>query len=78
MKDGNQNARFDINAKKILRSVRAYYDHKLEKYSNFRNVVRKINRSKKKEKFSQTSLAHMSNLVDRIFPKEVLEIFQIS
>ena len=45
MKDGNLKNRFDINAKKILRASRAYYDHKLEYCFEFKKLRRKISRS---------------------------------
>lgn len=45
MKDGNHKNRFDINAKKVLRATRAYYDHKLEFTFEFKKLRRKISRS---------------------------------
>lgn len=79
MKDGNLKNRFDINAKKILRASRAYYDHKLEYCFEFKKIRRKISRSTILDPaMNKGFIYYMDLLTDKMFPSELLAVFKIS
>ena len=73
MKDGNLKNRFDINAKKILRASRAYYDHKLEYCFEFKKLRRKISRSQILDPSMNKGFVYsMTLLIEKMFPDELL------
>jgi hypothetical protein len=79
MKDGNHKNRFDINAKKVLRAARAYYDHKLEFTHNFKRLRRKIARSSVLDPaLNKGYVFYMDLLTEKVFPKELMDLFKIS
>jgi hypothetical protein len=79
MKDGNHKNRFDINAKKVLRAARAYYDHKLEFAFGFKKLRRKISRSNCLDPaLNKGFVPYMDLLTDQIFQEELLQLFKVS
>jgi hypothetical protein len=79
MKDGNHKNRFDINAKKVLRAARAYYDHKLELVFGFKKLRRKISRSHCLDPSLNKGFVHyMDLLTEQVFQDELLQLFKVS
>jgi hypothetical protein len=78
MKDGNHKNRFDINAKKVLRATRAYYDHKLEYSFEFKKLRRRISRSTILDpKLNKGFVYYMDQLTEKMFPIQLLELFKV-
>jgi hypothetical protein len=78
MKDGNHKNRFDINAKKVLRATRAYYDHKLEFTYEFKKLRRRISRSTILDpKLNKGFVYYMDQLTEKMFPIQLLELFKV-
>lgn len=79
MKDGNHKNRFDINAKKVLRASRAYYDHRLEFCFEFKKLRRKISRSTILDPtLNKGFIFYMDQLTEKMFPDALLELFGVS
>lgn len=79
MKDGNHKNRFDINAKKVLRATRAYYDHMLEFSFEFKKLRRRISRSTILDpKLNKGFVYYMDQLTEKMFPIQLLELFKVN